>query len=50
MFRATMCPSSGGLTVSMRDWYVWVAVWSAGWDESHSSQSHCCPKHVEKLK
>ena len=33
MFRATMCPSSGELT-------VWVAVWSAGWDvtEYHPNQ------------
>jgi len=31
MFRATMCPSSGELTVS-------VAVWSVGWDESHPNQ------------
>ena len=38
MFRATMCPSSGELTVSMRHWYfhsVWVAVWSATQSEKY---------------
>jgi len=37
-----MFPSSGELTVSMRHWYffhsLWVAVWSAGWDETHPNQ------------
>ena len=34
MFRATMCPSSGEITVSMRHWYLSLCmggVWSAGW-------------------
>ena len=31
MFRTTMCPSSGELTVT-------VGVWSVGWDESHPKQ------------
>jgi len=37
MFRATMCPSSGELTVSLQH-LVLVAVWSAGWDDSHPNQ------------
>ena len=32
MFRATMYPSSGEFTVSMRHWYF--SIWSAGWDET----------------
>jgi hypothetical protein len=35
MFRATMCPSSGEITVSMRHLVfitVWMTVWYAGWD------------------
>jgi hypothetical protein len=34
MFRATMCPSSEEITVSMRHWYLSLCmggVWSAGW-------------------
>jgi len=36
MFRATMCPSSGEFTVSMRYLVyvtVWTTVWYTGWDE-----------------
>ena len=36
-FRATMCPSSGEITVSMRHWYLSLCmggVWSAGWIET----------------
>jgi len=41
MFRATMCPSSGELTVIYAalvffTMHVWVAVWPAGWDETES--------------
>ena len=35
MFRATMCPSSGEITVSMRQWYLSLYTgrfWSAGWN------------------
>ena len=34
MFRATMCPSSGEITVSMRRWYLSLCmggIWCAGW-------------------
>ena len=34
MLRATMCPSSGEVTVSIRHWdlsHCVVGVWSAGW-------------------
>jgi len=34
IFRATMCPSSGEITVSMWHWYLSICmggVWSAGW-------------------
>ena len=37
MFRATMCPSPGENTVSMRHWYLSLCmggVWSAGWSET----------------
>ena len=43
MFRATMCPSSGELTVSMRHWYFALCMFSWWW-------AHSCPKHVQKLK
>jgi hypothetical protein len=36
VFRATMCPSSGEITVSKRYLVfvtVWVTIWYAGWDE-----------------
>jgi hypothetical protein len=36
MFRTSMCPLSGEITVSMRRLVfvtVWLAVWYAGWDE-----------------
>ena len=41
MFWATMCPSSGELTVSMRHWYVSLCmggVWSAGWNFTPTSR------------
>jgi len=43
MFRATMCPSSGEITVSMRmrHWYLSLCmggVWSAGWSFSPTSR------------
>jgi len=37
MFRATMCPSPGEITVSMRHWYLSLCrggVWSSGWSET----------------
>jgi len=40
MFRATMCPSSGETTVSMRHWYLSFCmggVSSAGWSETPTS-------------
>ena len=40
MFRATMCPSSGEIAVSMRHWYLSLCmggVWSAGWSETPTS-------------
>ena len=47
MFRATMCPSSGELTVPMRNWYfshcVCVAVWSAGWDPKQQTRQPPIP-------
>ena len=42
MYRATMCPSSGEITVSMRHWYLSLCmggVWSAGWSETSPIQS-----------
>jgi len=41
MSRATMCPSSGEITVSMRHWYLSLCmggVWSAGWSETPTSR------------
>ena len=41
MFRATMCPSSGEITVSMRHWYFSLCMsgdWSAGWSETPTSR------------
>ena len=41
MFRATMCPSSGEITVSMRHWYLSLCVggvWSAGWSFTPTSR------------
>jgi hypothetical protein len=41
MFRATMCPSSEEITVSMRHWYLSLCmggVWSAGWSETPTSR------------
>ena len=41
MFRATMCPSSGEITVSMRYWYLSLCmggVCSAGWSETPTSR------------
>ena len=37
MFRATLCPSSGEITLSMRHWYLSLCmcgIWSAGWSET----------------
>jgi len=42
MFRATMCPSSGEITVSMRHWYLSLCrggSWSAGWSFTPTSRS-----------
>jgi len=41
MFRATTCPSSGEITVSIRHWYLSLCmggVWSAGWSETPTSR------------
>ena len=41
MFRATICPSSGEITVSIRHWYLSLCmggVWSAGWGETPTSR------------
>jgi len=41
MFRATVCPSSGEITVSMWHWYMPLSmsgVWSAGWSETPTSR------------
>jgi hypothetical protein len=41
MFRATMCPSSGEITVSMRHWYLSLCIggfWSAGWGFTPTSR------------
>jgi len=41
MFRATMCPSSGEITVSMWRWYLSLCmggVWSAGWSFTTTSR------------
>ena len=41
MFRATMCPSSGEITVSMRHWYLSLCMggfWSAGWSKTPTSR------------
>ena len=62
MFQATMCPSSGEITVSM--WhFVFVTMWMTVWYASTQSDkyqvshrysyfswwwAHSCPKHVEK--
>ena len=43
MCRATLCPSSGELTVSMRHWYLSLCVggvWSAGWIFATTSRSY----------
>ena len=54
MFRATTCPSSGEITLSMRHWYLSLCmggVCSAGWSETVISPDDghmVCPKHVEK--
>ena len=51
MFRATMCPSSGELTVSMRHWYLSICmggIWSAGWIESNQ-QTRCHPCRVTSI-
>jgi len=37
MFRATMCPSSGEITVSMRHWYLSLCMGGC-WLEIHSNQ------------
>ena len=37
MFRATMCPSSGEIFISMRHLVfvtLWMTVWYAGWNET----------------
>jgi len=42
MFRATMCPSSGEITLSMR-WYLSLCmggVWSAGWSFNQTSRPY----------
>jgi hypothetical protein len=41
MFRATTCPSSGEITVSMRHWCLSLCmggVWSAGWSYTPTSR------------
>ena len=57
MFRATMCPSSEELTVSMRHWYFFTLYgWLSGLQTSHPYSkfswrwAYSCPKHEEKLK
>jgi hypothetical protein len=48
MFRATVCPLSGEITVSMRRLVfvtVSMTVWYAGWD--FIPWTHSCLKHVE---
>jgi len=58
MFRATMCPSSGELTVSMRHWSAYQTATHTEWKIPMSHRyskfswwwAHSCPKHVQKLK
>jgi len=41
MFRTTVCPSSGEITVSMRHWYLSLGMggfWTAGWSETPTSR------------
>jgi len=41
MFQATMCSSSGEITVSMRHWYLSLCMggfWSACWSETPASR------------
>jgi hypothetical protein len=41
MFRTSMCPSSGEITLSMRHWYLSLCmggVWSAGWSFTPTSR------------
>jgi len=54
IFWATMCPSSGELTVSMHPWYFSLYCWKTPVAHRYSKfsqwRAHSCPKHVEKLK
>ena len=48
MFRTTMCPSSGEITVSMRHWYLSLCMggfWSAGWSFTPTKQN-CAPSWI----
>ena len=48
IFRATMYPSSGEITVSMRHWYLSLCmggIWSAGWSFNPTSRPD--PTHTE---
>jgi len=49
MFRATTCPSSGEITVSMWHWYLSLCmggIWSAGWSETKYTKQNCAPSWI----
>ena len=55
MFRATMCPSLGEITLSMRHWYLSLCMggdWSAGWSFTPTSRpdtTHKCDKYQFRI-